>query len=150
MKKKRKPHNPFAHPVARALLANKTFSEGHKTSLALPIILSVDAFVTGKATETDWQNLALISNVCLVICENLEGDLEAKVKEAQKSLMKIRAGYRAGNPIEATESDLEQFKFLFELYEELVKTIAPITLVDALNEVNRRIKKGIFYKDGDL
>lgn len=150
MKKKRKPHNPFAHPVARALLANKKFSEGHKTDLALPIILSVDAFINGKATETDWQNLALISNVCLVICENLEGDLEAKVKEAQKSLMKIKGEYEQSKSVKANESDLEQFKFLFELYEELVKTVAPITLSDALNEVNRRIKKGIFYKDGEL
>lgn len=141
--KKYKPKYPnvYTHPLRLVLNKIKPLDPNLQVDLALPIRISVDAFLESRAVEDDWHNVALVSNVCLVLSEHLGGDIEAEVKKAQEAILRVRDRFRKCGSLTLDADGRQRFVYIADLYEELIKVVVPVTIRDALNEVNRRIDK---------
>ena len=151
-KKKYKPKYPncYTNPVQIVLNKVKTFDENLQVDLTLPIRIVVDAFLDSRANEDDWHTLALVSNVCLVLSEHINQDIETEVKKCQAALLRIRDRYRKNKSLTLDADGRQRVLYIAELYEELVKVTVPETLKNALNEVNRRMKIGQTLETGNV
>ena len=151
-KKKYKPKYPNCYTNPLRIVLNKTvpLAENLQVSLALPIRIGADAFLESRATETDWHNLALVSNVCLVLSENISKEIEADVKLCQAALLRIRDRYRTHKSLTLDADGRKWVVYIADLYEELISVVVPDTLTKALNEVNRRMQSGNTLETGDL
>ena len=150
--KKYKPKYPncYTNPVQIVLNKVKTFDENLQVDLTLPIRIVVDAFLDSRANEDDWHTLALVSNVCLVLSEHINQDIETEVKKCQAALLRIRDRYRKNKSLTLDADGRQRVLYIAELYEELVKVTVPETLKNALNEVNRRMKIGQTLETGNV
>lgn len=151
-KKKYKPKYPNCYTNPLRIVLNKTvpLAENLQVSLALPIRIGVDAFLESKATETDWHNLALVSNVCLVLSESISKEIEADVKLCQAALLRVRDRYRTHKSFTLDADGRKWVVYIADLYEELIKVLVPDAITKALNEVNRRMRNGNTLETGDL
>jgi len=59
----------------------KTFDQNLQVDLTLPVRIVTDAFLNSKANEDDWHTLALVSNVCLVLTESIDLEINSEVKK---------------------------------------------------------------------
>jgi len=150
--KKYKPKYPncYVNPMQIVLNKVKPFDQNLQVDLTLPIRIVVDAFLDSRASEDDWHTLALVSNVCLVLSEHINQDIEAEVKKCQAALLRIRDRYRKNKSLTLDADGRQRVLYIAELYEELVKVTVPETLKNALNEVNRRMKIGQTLETGDV
>ena len=150
--KKYKPKYPncYTNPVQIVLNKVKAFDPNLQVDLTLPVRIVTDAFLNSTANEDDWHTLALVSNVCLVLSENINQELEAEVKKCQAALLRVRDRYRSNKSLTLDADGRQRVLYIADLYDELIKVTVPDTLKNALNEVNRRMRNGNTLETGDL
>jgi len=150
--KKYKPKYPncYVNPVQIVLNKVKTFDQNLQVDLTLPIRIVVDAFLDSRANEDDWHTLALVSNVCLVLSEHINQEIEAEVKKCQAALLRVRDRYRKNKSLTLDADGRQRVLYIADLYDELIKVTVPETLKNALNEVNRRMRIGQTLEAGDV
>ena len=150
--KKYKPKYPncYTNPVQIVLNKVKAFDQNLQVDLTLPVRIVTDAFLNSTANEDDWHTLALVSNVCLVLSENISKEIEADVKLCQAALLRIRDRYRTHKSLTLDADGRKWVVYIADLYEELISVVVPDTLTKALNEVNRRMQSGNTLETGDL
>ena len=150
--KKYKPKYPncYTNPVQIVLNKVKAFDQNLQVDLTLPVRIVTDAFLNSKANEDDWHTLALVSNVCLVLSENISKEIEADVKLCQAALLRVRDRYRTHKSFTLDADGRKWVVYIADLYEELIKVVVPDTLTKAINEVNRRMRNGNTLETGDL
>ena len=150
--KKYKPKYPncYTNPVQIVLNKVKAFDPNLQVDLTLPVRIVTDAFLNSTANEDDWHTLALVSNVCLVLSENISKEIEADVKLCQAALLRIRDRYRTHKSLTLDADGRKWVVYIADLYEELISVVVPDTLTKALNEVNKRMQSGNTLETGDL
>ena len=150
--KKYKPKysNCYTNPVQIVLNKVKAFDQNLQVDLTLPVRIVTDAFLNSTANEDDWHTLALVSNVCLVLSENISKEIEADVKLCQAALLRIRDRYRTHKSLTLDADGRKWVVYIADLYEELISVVVPDTLTKALNEVNKRMQSGNTLETGDL
>lgn len=147
-----------ADPTAplRGIWGNVPFSEADQTELSLPVHLCLEALRTGRATEVDFDTLALIANVCLIRAEMIDKaarkrgrlhDPEAQlmvpvIQRAQDALLTLKARAMHTGRFVATGPELQEITTVVDIHDQLLALSTPRQMKQALREIMRRVQRG--------
>lgn len=140
---------PIANPL-RVISAHIPFEQREITQLAVPPRLSIEAIRYGKGTESDFDTLACIVNVCLIRTEQIGGDKTNAMKvchDAMEALMKMKDRAHRTGKIGFGVGEMDALVNALDLHEQFIELSTPKQMADALREVLSRIQSGHVQHD---
>lgn len=150
------PKRPWADPTAplRLLHGARPFDETEQTKLSLPVHLALEALRTGRATDEDYDTLAIVANVALVRAEQIdkaarksgrlhsEADLMVPViQRAQDALLTLKARALRTGRLVPTGPELQQITTVVEIHDQLLALSTPRQMEQAMREVLARVAR---------
>lgn len=149
-KKKTRPrHRPaskrdlaISHPVWMANKMGPT-SEAMIAELVVDARMALHRSASGEATDDDIESLASAANLALVLTERGHGaEYQSGVIAAQAALMQAIRRVVSGASFGFAGPELEQMRWLMELYEQLLQTVSHKEVMTALLVAIERAKRG--------
>jgi hypothetical protein len=149
--RKRSSYRPRAiiNPM-HTISENIPFDQKEITHLAVPPRLAIEAIRYGKGTESDFDTLACIVNVCLIRTEQIGGDKTDALKvchDAMEALMKMKERAQRTGKIGFGIGEMDALVPALDLHEQLIELSTPKQMADALRQVLHRIETGHIQRD---
>lgn len=147
-RKKYRPR-PVSNPLS-AISEHIPFDQQEITKLAVPPRLAIEAIRYGKGTESDFDTLACIVNVCLIRTEQIGGDKTdamAVCHDAMEALMKMKERAQRTGKIGFGIGEMDALVPALDLHEQLIELSTPKQMMDALRQVLHRIQTGHIQRD---
>lgn len=121
--------------------------------------LALEALRTGRATDEDYDTLAIVANVSLVRAEQIdkaarkagrlhsEADLMVPViQRAHDALMTLKArGLRTGRLV-PTRPELQEIATVVDIHDQLLALSTPRQMEQAMREVLARVQRQQVYR----
>jgi hypothetical protein len=140
---------PISNPL-RVISEHIPFDQREITQLAVPPRMAIEAIRYGKGTETDFDTLACIVNVCMVRTEQIGGDKTAALDVcygAMEALMKMKERAQRLGKIGFGAGEMDALVPALDLHEQLIELSTPKQMADALRQVLSRIEAGHVQHD---
>lgn len=130
------------NPVWRANLGGG-MTRAQQTDLALRSRLAFDNIIHGRAEHGDPDELAVISNLCLVLCERgIGAEFLPRVKEAQQAILSAQERENAGKAFNFTGTERQALLDLMDLHEQQILLASELDLIESLAEIEVRVSQG--------
>jgi hypothetical protein len=143
--RKRSKYRPAAvrqNPFTQVMGNIRPFTEEEATKLSLPIHAAFSGLLDGTATEPDFDTIAAISGVCLVLGEQIDHDVVNLVKAAQDGLVRCRERKKQFGKYGLDGTARQDLAAVVDLHDQLLKLCTPLQLANAMRTVIARIDAG--------
>ena len=149
MRKKGKHFPRRVDPLAAFRSASRQLplDNGQKLQLGVVLRTHLEALRTGKADATAFHNLASAVNVSMVLAERgLGEDYSELIGGAQQAMVRLKGnGDRKGRWL-LDGPNLNALKWWLEVYESQLEVVSQQEAMDALEEVDRRVRRGQIFE----
>lgn len=130
------------NPVWRAGLKG-SLTGTKQTELALRARLAFDSIVSGRVSPGDPDELAVVSNICLLLCEKgIGAEYLERVKQAQEAILSAQRRENDGKAFNFTGPERAAVLDLLDLHEQHLMCASELQFIEALAEVEVRIRSG--------
>ena len=149
MRKRGKSFVRRVDPLAafRSVDRQHPLDSGQKVQLGVVLRTHLEALRTGKADATAFHNLASAVNVSMVLAERgLGAEYSEQIGSAQVAMVRFKAnGDRRGRWLLDGPS-LVALKDWMDIYDAQLEVVSQQEAISALNEVDRRVKRGQVFE----
>lgn len=118
------------------------FDQSEQLSLALPPRIAFESIRGGRGSDGDFDTLAAVVNVALVLCEQIGQQGVDLCQEAQEALLVVKARHQTTGRWGFDYRALQSIPSAIELHEQLLALCTPKQMMDAMREVVRRMSAG--------
>ena len=130
------------HSVWHVLNRTEPLREEERVQLTAPVRVSFEKFTAGTATQYDFDTLAAVYNMCMVVAETVNDEFLELTQRAQDSLMDIMARHKRTGRYGLDHASLDVLPDIIDVYEQLLEVCTPMQMKAAWQEVIERIKTG--------
>ena len=130
------PANP--HSMQRVINRLEPFNADELMRLELPIRMSYQAFLTGKATASDFHDLVAALNATMIRAESVGAECLQIAVNAQTALAGVYDRFERLGRWGFDAMEMHDVGFGIELHEQLIRNSTPEQMVIAMREVLRR------------
>lgn len=146
-RKKYRPKRNLLNPVEYVIAGVRPAARDAQTKLKVGYHMSMAALCRGEGDTHDWQNVSDAMNVAMVLCEMGYGeDYLPDLSVAMQSMLAMRDRRKAGQKLLFRGEEMQAVNLGLELHDAQVEEVPRAAFEKALDEVNRRLAKGIFLK----
>ena len=146
-RKKYRPKRNLQNPIDYVLKGVKPASQDAQTKLKVGYHLSMAALCKGEGDTHDWQNVSDALNVAMVLCELGYGeDYLSDLSLGMQAMLAMRDRYKQGMSLLFRGEEMQAVNLGLSLHDAQVEEVPLAAFEKALDEVNRRLAKGIFLK----
>lgn len=148
MRKKGRTFTRRVDPLAAFRSADRQhkLDSGQKLQLGVVLRTHLEALRTGKADATAFHNLASGVNVSMVLAERGLGDsYSEQIGAAQEAMVRLKVNGDRGRWLLSGPSLVALFDWL-AIYEAQLEATSQQEAMDALNEVDRRVRRGQVFE----
>lgn len=118
------------------------FDNVEQTALALPPWVAFESMRDGKGTENDYDVLAIVANVSMIMCEEIGHAGVEVCPDAQACLMGVKARHERTGRWGFDYLALQAIPAAIDLHEQLLALATPRQMMEAMREVMRRMNAG--------
>jgi len=148
MKKRGRTFRRRVDPLAafRSASRQHALDASQKLQLGLALRVHMQALATGKADAMAFHHLANAVNTSMVLSEPVDNaDLSSHIGAAQDALLRLKVNGDAGRWL-LDGPNLNAIKAWLDLYEQQLAAHSQQEIMDALDEVHRRIARGQVFE----
>lgn len=139
-KRKQRRTDPMA--VYRVLNRIEPLRPDETVQLTAPVRVAFEKFKAGTAAKDDFNTLAAVCNMCMVIAESVSTELVALCQRAQDDLMAVAERYKRTGRWGLDHASLGSMPDIIDVYEQLLEVCTPMQMKAAGKEVVGRIDAG--------
>lgn len=138
--RKRNTKDPMA--VYRVLNRTEPLREEEAVQLTAPVRVAFEKFKAGTAAKDDFNTLAAVCNMCMVIAETVNTEMVELCQRAKDDLIAVAERYKRTGRWGLDHASMASMPDIIDVYEQLLEVCTPIQLKTAWQEVVGRIDAG--------
>jgi hypothetical protein len=128
--------------IYRVIGRIQPFTPDEAAELSLPVHAAFDGLLNGTATDAEYHTLVAITEVCLLMAEQIDQGLPAVVREAKLGLSRCRARKLSLGRYGLDGPARQDIAAVVDMHDQLLELCTPLQLSNAMKSVIARIDAG--------
>ena len=139
----------LADPMASINLLSKVvpYSAGEQARLGIQAYDAFNTIISGKGRVHDLDTLAITTNVCLVLSEQVHPECVEVCLRAGQSIIAAKNRWRQFGRTGFDGVGVQNVRDLLDLHDQYLQNITPAQHASAYRETLRRIEAGNFLEE---